>query len=243
VIHWDFDGTVCDTERPAYAFCKRIFERFGIELTMDIYTDADGKVRRFSTLLDQLELNVGSKLDRELIIKEREEEKRRQASQTKVLPGVERLMREAKQLQIFNVIVSSGSKDWIESQLKLHALNTLIDLVVSREIVGALTKPNPALYIEAGQRINIPPELGVAIEDSTIGCVAARKANLKVVGVTTGVTSHDKLEQVAHRVVASVESLTLENLNELLATRQKNSNLPTSTFHPKVKKKNRMQKF
>lgn len=74
-------------------------------------------------------------------------------------------------------IASGSSKPSILPVLRRYNLN--IDVVVTSEDVKR-GKPNPDLFLEAGRRLQTPPERCVVIEDSDAGVEAARAAGMAV---------------------------------------------------------------
>ena len=53
-----------------------------------------------------------------------------------------------------------------------------LDIVVAGDDVSA-KKPDPMIYNVASQRLGIPPERCIVIEDSIVGLKAAKAANMK----------------------------------------------------------------
>lgn len=53
-----------------------------------------------------------------------------------------------------------------------------LDIVVAGDDVSA-KKPDPMIYNLASQRLGVPPDRCIVIEDSIVGLKAARAANMK----------------------------------------------------------------
>lgn len=71
-------------------------------------------------------------------------------------------------------------------------------------------KPHPDLYLYAAQRLGIPPEECIAIEDSTHGVNAAVSAGMFCIGINTG---NDKYAlRHAQMIVDNYNQIDLENL-------------------------------
>lgn len=76
-----------------------------------------------------------------------------------------------------------------------------------------ISKPDPAPYRLAAERLGV--KSGIAIEDTPAGITSAKGAGLKVLAVTN---SYDRAALTqADAIVDSLEGLTLERLNTLLA--------------------------
>ena len=75
---------------------------------------------------------------------------------------------------------------------------------------GLPGKPEPAIFVEAARRIDVPPEQCVVFEDVPLGIEAARRAGMRAVAVCT---SHKADELAGPHVVAQVR-----DYNELMKT-------------------------
>ena len=80
-----------------------------------------------------------------------------------------------------SVALASSSPMWrIELMLEQCGLGAYFDLLVS----GAdfeRSKPDPAIYLHTVEQLGVTPAEAVAVEDSTYGITAARRAGLTVV--------------------------------------------------------------
>jgi beta-phosphoglucomutase family hydrolase len=75
-------------------------------------------------------------------------------------------------------------------------------------------KPDPEIYRKAGELLNKPPENCFVIEDSTKGIESAKRAGMKVIGITTTQTA-DELENI-DLLIQSFEELNIEKLINLI---------------------------
>ena len=81
---------------------------------------------------------------------------------------------------IRTAIASSAPSRWISLVVDRFSLSPLLDEIVSADDVGGKTKPQPDIYLEAAARLQIPTAECLAIEDSAIGLLAAKRAGLRV---------------------------------------------------------------
>ena len=74
-------------------------------------------------------------------------------------------------------------------------------------------KPDPEIYLKSAERLGVPPERCIVMEDSVPGAEAGIRAGMKVVTITT---SHSK-EELDHTdlVIDGYEELTMEKLISL----------------------------
>ena len=96
------------------------------------------------------------------------------------------LARELKHGGIKTAIASSSPARWIKMVVDRFALSPLLDAVVSADDVGGRTKPLPDIYLEAAARLQVPTIECLAVEDSSIGLLAAKRAGMKTAAYRNG---------------------------------------------------------
>lgn len=100
--------------------------------------------------------------------------------------GFLELARSLKHLGIKTAIASSSPAHWIKMVVDRFSLSPLLDTIVSADDVGGRTKPLPDIYLEAASRLKIPTIECLAIEDSSIGLLAAKRAGMKTAAYRNG---------------------------------------------------------
>lgn len=204
----DVDGTVADTERyghrPAYnrAFRKLgLSFRWGPKLYRELLEQPGGKERLMHYLVHHRP-DMGShaeayKRDPKAWVAQVHELKSQyfrrylRKGQVPLRPGVARLIREADAAGLHVALVSNASRASLTPVLRYglgEELAGRIDLVVSGEDVSR-KKPAPDSYLMALQRLGLPANECVALEDSAMGLRAAVAA-----GVPTIVTTNANTE-------------------------------------------------
>jgi beta-phosphoglucomutase-like phosphatase (HAD superfamily) len=116
----------------------------------------------------------------------------------------------------FPVGLATGSKrsdvEAAFSTLAGGKLNGLFQSIVTSDDV-AKPKPDPATYAKAVDGLGIPPQNCLAIDDSPNGVSSAKKAGMKVLGITA---IHDSLSlRDAEWHLHSLEEVTLGDLINL----------------------------
>jgi HAD superfamily hydrolase (TIGR01509 family) len=79
-------------------------------------------------------------------------------------------------------LASSSNRELIDLVLEESGLAPLFAATVSSEEVER-GKPAPDVYLEAAQRLGVPPEACVAVEDSGAGIRSAHAAGMQIVAV------------------------------------------------------------
>ena len=95
------------------------------------------------------------------------------------------LARHLKHKGIRTAIASSSPERWIRIVVERFELSPLLDTIVSADDVGGKTKPLPDIYLEAATRLQVPTGECLAIEDSSIGLLSAKRAGMKVAAYRT----------------------------------------------------------
>ncbi len=77
---------------------------------------------------------------------------------------------------------------------------------------GLRGKPFPDIFLEAARQINVNPKQCVVVEDTPNGILAAKRAGMYVIGITS-TYSEKKLEK-ADFVISSFSELNLKLLHD-----------------------------
>lgn len=111
-------------------------------------------------------------------------------------PGVLRLIDEAHARGVVTAICSAANKESVARTLPMLLGPDRLarfDLVLAGDDVAA-KKPDPLIYTTATERLGLPAEACVVVEDSAIGVAAAVAAGLRVVVTTTPSTASQAFE-------------------------------------------------
>jgi beta-phosphoglucomutase-like phosphatase (HAD superfamily) len=206
---FDFDGLIVDTESPALAAWRRVYEQHGQELTLERWSAAVGTIGGFNAVAHLQELTgeplrddvLGGRLEHELTLVEAEV----------LRPGIAEYLADAERLDLRKAIVSSASRDWIDRHLRRLERIHGWDAIVTADGDPLRAKPRPTLYLEAVEALGVAAAEAIAFEDSPNGIEAARAAGIFCVGVPNPVTAGLGLD-TADLVLDSLASLPLAEL-------------------------------
>jgi HAD superfamily hydrolase (TIGR01509 family) len=184
---WDVDGTLAETERDGH---RRAFNRAFAEAGVPIHWDGDayatwlsiaGGRERIRAALQQLE---GSEPDPQRV---EALQARKQEHYAALLaggglalrPGVAVLLAAAQDAGLRQVIVTTSGRSAVEALLRqvLPAGVNCFDFWVCGEDVRA-KKPHPEAYQQAAERLGLPAQALLVLEDSPAGLAAASAAGL-----------------------------------------------------------------
>ena len=218
-VLWDVDGTLVDTARLHFDAWVKLCAEYGRKFTRDDFTSTFGR-RNPEIIRELLGEQIG---DAEMAeIGERKEGYYRSEAREGIplLPGVESLLREAHAAGWKQAIGSSAPRGNLDMILKLTGTEGYFGAVVGMEDTRR-GKPDPEVFLAAAERLGVPPERCVVLEDAIAGVEAGRAAGMAVVGVTfVGHHPAEKLRAAgAGRVVANLGELKLDELRRLVDQR------------------------
>lgn len=182
----DFDGVIIDSEWPIFQSWHRVFQREGHELSQHDYVRCIGSDFDTWSPPDYLEKLTGTTFDWDRINAERQEEIMRDLEGVQPMPGAAELLKLLE--HSLSAIVSSSSREWVESWMHELKLMPLVNTTVCRGDAPRI-KPAPDLFLEAARQLDVPPGECIVIEDSHNGMHAAHAAGMKVVAVPNKLTN------------------------------------------------------
>ena len=201
---FDFDGTILDTERPAYQAAAELWADHGIDLTIEDWGWRIGTHGHDNPFVE-LEQRLGRALDPDLN-RRRLARKDELTDAAPLNPGVLAWLDAAEDLGIPVGIASSSPATWVERNLARLGLRDRFGCLACVDVHPP--KPDPASYRYAVEQLGGDPARSVAVEDSAHGITAAVGAGLYVVAVPHDLTAHMDLTG-ADVVVASLDDLAL----------------------------------
>lgn len=104
------------------------------------------------------------------------------------LPGVRELLGELRRRRVPMAVASASLRRWVDATLRGLGLDGAFAVTVSASEV-ARAKPAPDLYLLAAQRLGVPPERCLAMEDTKTGIAAAKAAGMFAVQVRVASTA------------------------------------------------------
>jgi len=189
-VLFDMDGLIVDTEPIHFAAFREYMGRFGVDLPESVMPEFIG----FSEDENLRDLKAKYRLDEPL---EAMVAVRRaiylelvRTSPIEVFAGFWEFSAAARERGMKQAVVSSAAAVQVEIVLRrlfemrpeLAPPEAYFDAIVSGDDV-ARNKPAPDIYLEGAKRLDVPPALCLALEDSPPGAQSAAAAGMLVVAV------------------------------------------------------------
>lgn len=221
-IIFDFDGVLVDSERPHYLAFLAVAQTLGITFSWQDYLDRfigfdDRDV--FRVLLGRPPGNDPAEDKAQLATlcdRKAQQFERIVNQEIHAVPGATELVRAALTQRWPIAIASGATRQDIDLILDKINLAGCFEVIVTADDVPR-SKPDPTSYAMAVEQLahqhpamKLLPRDCLAIEDTAAGVESARGAGLWTLGLTS--TGPADVLYRAHRVVTTLENLTLEQL-------------------------------
>lgn len=130
-----------------------------------------------------------------------------------ILPGALELLQALKEKGIPRAVGSSTPRENLDALFASTGLDLLFDAVVCGSDVSH-GKPDPEVFLSGAEKLGLPRQRCIVIEDAFAGIEAAHRAGMKVVGVAT--TNPVDSLTMCDLAVVSLEEVTPHRLSKLL---------------------------
>lgn len=211
---FDLDGVITDTAEYHYLAWKRLADEEGIPFTREDNEALRGVSRRESLNrmlkgrpIDEATAQAWMKRKNDYYVSFLE-----RVTPADLLPGVERLLSEARAAGI-KTAIASASRNAKPVLQRLNILDQFDAIGDGYSVVN--TKPAPDLFIWTAGRLDVYPQQAVVFEDAEAGITGALQGGFWTVGIGSAGVDH------AHIVVKNLTEITaaevIERLREIAA--------------------------
>jgi len=208
-VLFDFDGTLWDSETAVYGVFRDLFEEHGHELTLSTWSAAIGTLGGFDPYVELGRLR-GPPFDHEEIARS-EDRVRAAADHVPLRPGIAAFLRQLDEVGVRRALVSSDRSEWLVTHLERLGWPDGWAAMVCADGDARRAKPNPHLYLEALELLDVPAGATFAVEDSPNGIRAAKAAGIPCVCVPNEATAGLDLSE-ADLLVPTFEGLALDEV-------------------------------
>ncbi len=180
---FDMDDTLANSS-PLYkkAF-HECFMKYGVDIDdipVEIEKTFFGRTQKeiAGMLIEYFKLDMKS----EKIMDERESIVINLLKNVEPMPGLEMLVEFLKTYDGKKAVATSSNVGYAEIILKKFGMIDLFDLIVTAEDFVS-SKPDPEIFLLAAKKMGVGVGDCIVVEDSRNGILAAKNANMKVVGI------------------------------------------------------------
>jgi beta-phosphoglucomutase len=208
-VLFDFDGVIANTLTYHVQAWQQVFADYGVEILPQDFFLLEGQLAEEigKQLAQQKELSLDA-----IILKEMVQRKRaiyNQITQATVYPASRKLIRYLKANSIKIALVTGAIRQNIEPVTGKEFLKNFDVIIGGKDV--AHTKPHPEPYLTAAQKLNVPPNECLVIENAPLGIRAAKLAEMFCVAVKTTIKDESYLKE-ADLIVADMAKVPIEKL-------------------------------
>jgi HAD superfamily hydrolase (TIGR01509 family) len=194
-IIFDFDGVLLESELELNRLTAQLLTEMGHETTLnDALTKFTGLNGR--DVIAAIEGHIGRQIPQQFHERMKEEGARALREGLAEVVGAVEFVRSLPPA-LPRAVASSSSTHWIRTHLEhLGLTNEFGDHVYSGREHVEHGKPEPDLYIYAAQRLGVPIQEAVILEDSRVGVTGALASGARVIGLAAGLhclDGHDEM--------------------------------------------------
>lgn len=211
-VIWDLDGVIVDTAPFHFAAWRKIAQGRGRNYTKEDFQESFG--RRNDDILRSLFEDISPGEIESLSRRKEEIFRSLVRNNVKPLPGVLRLLDILEEKGFSIALASSAPYENIELMLSEIGIKDRFHSIIGSEEVSK-GKPDPEGFLKAAERVDVPPERCIVIEDAPSGVEAAKACGMKCIAVTN--THPGQALAGADLVVDNLEGVRGDDLSRLLA--------------------------
>lgn len=180
-VVFDFDGLMMDTESTMLASWQHEWRWHGLELDLGtFFADHGGDINQ--ARYAKLAAAVGPAYDQAASHARRLAHRDRLNESLELMPGIADWLSRAGQLGMRLAVATSSPRGWASRHLDGRGSLAAFEVLACGDEV-AQPKPDPGVYLLALDRLGLPADRVVAVEDSPHGVAAAQAAGLRCVAI------------------------------------------------------------
>jgi mannitol-1-/sugar-/sorbitol-6-/2-deoxyglucose-6-phosphatase len=213
-VIFDLDGLLIDSEPMWQEAEILVFKQVNLVLTSELCRQTQGL--RIDEVVDywyrQYPWTNLSKLEVEKLIVSKVIELIHLKGQP--LPGVSQAIAFIKNQNVKIALASSSASQIIQAALqKLNLTEVFVEIYSAEfEVLG---KPHPGVYLTTAQKLEIPPQSCLALEDSLNGVLAAKAAHMKCIAIPEAIQQKNPQFAIADLILKSLEEFNQPVWNSL----------------------------
>lgn len=193
-VIFDWDGTLVESKKIIASSFIKVLNEFGLSVNEKEIIGLMGPSASiiFKQVLSSLNVDfteeLVEKLARERVIAEINFSRK-----IRLNAGAYEILNNLKG-KVSLALASMNNKEVIRKHLETCQIARYFETVLSADEVRE-PKPNPEIFLKCSAKLGIRVSECVVIEDSVSGIKAAKKAKMKCIAVTTGISSRSQIEK------------------------------------------------
>lgn len=210
-VIFDMDGVISSTQKIHMRIEQSVLAEYGINITEKEILHLYAGSKEGTQFASEFKKHSITADPNEAVRKKWVEMGKITDDKITAIPGViDFINRLEKNLKL--AVASGSTTQYVESILSILNIRDRFNAISGGNLV-AIGKPNPDLFLLAAKMLNIDPKNCIVIEDAKNGVVAAKKAGMKCIAITTTHTEDDL--QGADKIIHSFKELSSDIIQSL----------------------------
>jgi beta-phosphoglucomutase len=180
-VLWDMDGTLIDSAEYHWLTWHETLAELGVELTREGFAGWFGS-RNDRILKRYFDAMPTDEMRRVGELKEERYRTLVRRDGITLLPGVREWLERLANAGWRQAVASSAPPANIHVLLEVLDLEGLLQATVSAEEVPH-GKPAPDVFLRAAEKLRVPPDRCVVVEDAAVGVEAGRSGGMRTIGI------------------------------------------------------------
>ncbi|MDU1277290.1 MAG: HAD family phosphatase [Clostridium sp.] len=206
LVIFDMDGLIFDTERLSYESWKEAAKKFNIDFDLNLLYKLLGT--NHESVRNTLHNEFENKINVDNYIMERnniylskivngEVEKKK---------GIEELLKYLTDKNIKKAVATSSNREIAYKLLKDAGIYDYYDYILCGDEVKK-SKPNPEVFLRVAEKLDIPANQCMVLEDSEAGTIAASRARMTPVIIPDLKNPSEDIEKLAFKKLNNLEEV------------------------------------
>jgi HAD superfamily hydrolase (TIGR01509 family) len=205
-IIFDLDGVLADSEPWWNQIDAKLLAEYGVAYRGECHQNVVGVSYRLAVEFYKKAFGLSMPTE-ELMRRRGEIAMEFFANRVGLFPNVKEALEELRQMKLHLAVATSSVGASARPFLDRHQLTGFFEVIVTGEEVER-GKPAPDIYLRAADKLGIPADACLVVEDALPGVAAARAANMRVAAIPDRrFVDPDEYEKKADYVLSSLKEL------------------------------------
>ncbi|WP_099345913.1 HAD family hydrolase [Clostridium tertium] len=206
LVIFDMDGLIFDTERLSYESWKEAAKEFNIDFDLNLLYKLLGtnheSVR--NTLHNELENKIN--VDNYIMERNNIYLSKIMNGEVEKKKGIEELLKYLTDKNIKKAVATSSNREIAYKLLKDAGIYDYYDYILCGDEVKK-SKPNPEVFLRVAEKLDIPANQCMVLEDSEAGTIAASRARMTPVIIPDLKNPSEDIEKLAFKKLNNLEEV------------------------------------
>ena len=206
LVIFDMDGLIFDTERLSYESWKEAAKEFNIDFDLNLLYKLLGT--NHESVRNTLHNEFENKIDVDNYIMERNNIylSKIMNGEVEKKKGIEELLKYLTDKNIKKAVATSSNREIAYKLLKDAGIYDYYDYILCGDEVKK-SKPNPEVFLRVAEKLDIPANQCMVLEDSEAGTIAASRAKMTPVIIPDLKNPSEDIEKLAFKKLNNLEEV------------------------------------